>query len=138
MIKLNGKKYYCCTEIVSAALDEISNVFDQYTQFSTPYPPVKGILQLTDEQRDQICLIKTNLKNKIEKYYCDSNETCCKTDIILEFLKSCKHCDSDTINYDKYKKSIENKSDCEQIKSEFCKFLENTCIDIAASTMSKM
>jgi hypothetical protein len=138
MIKLNGKKYFCCSEIIDTALGEISKVFDQYTNRSTPYPPVNGILQITDEHREHICLIQTNLKNKIEKYYCDSNETCCRPETILNYLNELKHCNSDVVDYDQYINSIETLSDCNEIKSEFCNFLENTCVGIIVDCLNKM
>lgn len=138
MIKLNGNKYFNCGEIIAAALDEISRVFDQYTNVSTPYPPVNGILQITDEHRDQICLIQTNLKNKIEKYYCDSHETCCKPDTLLDYLNRCKHNECDVLKYDQYVKSIKESTDCNEVKSEFCNFLENVCIDLASTKINNL
>lgn len=138
MIKLNGKKYFCCDEIVNTAIAEISKVFDQYTNHSTPYPPVSGILQLSDEHRNQICLVQSKLKNKIKNYYCSSNENCCNSDTILKYLQQFKHCELNILNYNQYIKNINSSEDPNDRKKQFCNFLENVCIDLITTKIKDM
>ena len=120
------------------AISEISNVFDQYTNYSTPYPPINGILQLTDSHRKQICQIRNDLQHKLENYYCDTNENCCNTQTLLDFLNNCKNCESDLINYSEYKKILEASEECSETQAKFYNFLENVCISIASDELSKM
>lgn len=138
MIKLNGKRYFNCNEIIDATLNEITSVFDQYSDKSTPYPPINGILQMTTEQKEMICSITNNLKAELENYYCDTNENCCTSQTILDFLEECKSCDSTTINYAKFNELKKIGKDCNESQSKFYNFLENVCIDLAKKKISNL
>tara|TARA_B100002019_G_scaffold255170_1_gene237676 strand:+ start:746 stop:1162 length:417 start_codon:yes stop_codon:yes gene_type:complete len=138
VIKLNGKRYFNCNEITEVALQEITNVFDQYSDKSTPYPPISGILQMSVEQKEMICSITNELKIKLENYYCDANENCCNTQTILKFLSECKMCDSDTITYSKYNELKQLGVDCNESNSKFYNFLQNVCIELAERKISNL
>tara|TARA_B100002019_G_scaffold255169_1_gene237672 strand:+ start:1375 stop:1791 length:417 start_codon:yes stop_codon:yes gene_type:complete len=136
MIKLNGNQYYPCTEIVKFITLEIETVFGQYTNFSTPYPPVYGILQLKSDDYAQICKISESLKQKIENYYCCENEQCCKADTILGFLRGLKIKKKEIIEYDEYIKLSNSGKIEKHIKKRYKNFLKNVCIEISIDKLS--
>jgi hypothetical protein len=134
MIKLNGNKYYCCSEISELGLNEISRVFDQYTKYASPYPPIAGILQISEKEREYIIKIKSNLKSKIENYYCKEDENCCRVEVIVNYLIESKHKLYDTMSYDSYIKNI----DCDMNVAHYYNFIENTCIDIFLTKLKEL
>lgn len=128
MIKLNGKKYFCCDEILCEIISEISEIFDAYTDVSSPFPPCNGILSMDEDSRKQINSIKTNIESKISSFYEQTGERCVRPDTMLEFLNDLEYSEDDIHDYPTYA-MIGN-------ETKYFNFLHNVCIQICKDKLS--
>jgi hypothetical protein len=128
VIKLNGKKYFCCNEILCEIIAEISKIFDAYTYASSPFPPCNGILSMNVKSKQQVDSIKLDIESKISAFYEQTEENCVRPDVMLEFLNNLEHSECDMHDYPTYAMTDN--------ETKYFNFLHNVCIEICKNTIS--
>lgn len=126
MILLNGKKYLTQTEVVKFLDDEISNVFNQYNEHTSPWPPVHGIKQITEYELEIINQVKKELLILLKDSYVQHSEKYKKISQISSLYESNKISKNEYVSYSEY---IKNKNNIEVI-GKFKLFIKNVCISI--------
>ena len=128
MIKLNGRRYYCCDEILCEIMSAISAEFDGYTENSSPWPPCSGILSMNSDSRNQIHAIKRDIEVRITEFYEESGERCVRPDVMLGFLDDLEYPAHETDDYTTYAMSGN--------ETKFFNFLYNVCVVICKDKLS--
>ncbi len=128
MIKLNGRNYYCCDEILCEIISAISTEFAGYTETTSPWPPQSGILSMNSDSINQIHVIKMDIEMRINEFYEKSGERCVRPDVMLSFLDDLEYPAHEINDYTTYAMSGD--------ETKFFNFLYNTCIVICKNKLS--